>query len=342
MINTAQLQRLDRRSIEAKAVLFAAVVCLILWMSLGVTVKLLFDDWYGFGLGFIVSALLSGLVMWILFIRPTAKERRVVRASWRGDRLRVFDPIDRQHEEIDFSKAHKAILILSKMERQFLLRIEQKRHEDASDVTRIDIIGPMPMVLPMRVSGEAASLFGFYSIAKMKEKRTIPYRLKETADRDSLAQSLLKFVESHKQTRNNEVQIKREGDIIKLCNGSFSLLTRNDEILFNNPRELSFHFKVQTTSSTATQKNRHKFETAEIFMALVPPTREKDALVFSVIAPSGWTSELPNSWNVPPDAEKRKFTLYDDSVNSYVVTKTLKNYIKLIAPNNPVLDVLRH
>lgn len=339
MINTAQLQRLDRRSVEAKATMFAVVLCLVLWFAIGAAVKILFNDWYGFGVGFILAAILSGLIMWILFIRPTAKERRVVRASWRGNSLRIFDPIDGHHENIDFSKQHKALLVLSKAERQFLLRLEQ---QNADTHTRIDIIGLMPMAMPMRVSGEAASLFGFYSVAKSNSQKTTPYRLKESADTDQLSQSLLRFVESHKDTRNNEVLIKRDDEVIKLCNGSFSLITGNQEISFNNPKELSFLSMAKTTSSTETQKNQHQFETAEILMALIPSSKANDALVFSIIAPAEWSSELPGTWEIPQHAEDRKFTLYDDSVNSYIVTKTLKNYIKLIAPNNPVLDVLRH
>lgn len=337
MINTAQLQRLDRPSVESKATFFAGVLCLVLWITLGATVKLFFDDWGGFGVGFVVAALLSGLVMWILYIRPSAKEKRVVRASWRGSALRVFDPIAAQHESIDFSMPHRAILILSKPEREFLLRLEQNIEQSS---TRIDIIGQTPMALPMPIAGEAQSLYGFFSLAKTDTNKSKPYRMKEVADKDLLTHSLLHFVEQHKEHRNNEVLIKKENETIKLANGAFSLLKDEYEIMFNNPKELQLDVMVRTTHSTRT--DGQKIETAQIFMGLIPPSGAQNALVFSAIAPTGWSNELPSSWDIPKNAESRKFTLYDDSVNSYIVTKTLKNYIKLIAPNNPVLDILRH
>ncbi|MBN2716610.1 MAG: hypothetical protein JXX14_12205 [Deltaproteobacteria bacterium] len=338
MINTAHLQRLDRASVEAKAARFAGVLCLLLWMAFGVTVRLWIGDWYGFGVGFIVAALLSVLAMWILYVRPTARERLVVRASWRGSAFKIYDPIDKNTETIDFSKKHKAILISSKAERQFLLRLSQTTGDMQ---TRIDIIGPLPMALPMPVTGEASSLFGFYGKAKAQADGSKPYRLKEVADRESLCRSLLAFVESYRSTRDGEIRIKKDMDIIRWRADGFSLVTPDREVSFSGDVSLGLSFMARTTRSTAAQHGKKGIETTEILIALYPLRQPADALVFATIATPLMADELSQSWDIPDSAMHRKFTLYDDSVNSFVFSQTLKEYIKKLAPNAAVLDVLR-
>ena len=339
MINTAQMQRLDRLSVEAKAARFAAGLCLALWVSFGVGVKLFLGDWYGFGIGFIVAALLSALVMWILYVRPTARERRVVRASWRGNALKIYDPIDKRRELVDFSKPHKAVLISSKAERQFLLRLEQ---QNGDDETRIDIIGQLPIVMPMQVIGEASSLFGFIGRAKSDMAKSRPYRLKEVVDSESLSRSLLEFVESHRGMRESEIRIKKNGDVIRWQDGRFTLITADREVAFALDAPLGLSFIARPTRSTEGQQGNFGVETTEIVIALYPKGDTESALVFAIIAPLVLTEEFPPAWDLPAVAMARKFTLYDDSVNSFVFAQTLKKYIKKLAPNAAILDVLRH
>ena len=339
MINTAQLQRLDRPSVESKAARFAGAMCLVLWLLFGVSVKVFLGDWYGFGIGFIAAAFLSALTMWVLYVRPTARERLVVRASWRGSTLRIYDPIDKRHEILDFSKPHKAILISSKAERQFLLRLEQR---DNREEPRIDIIGQLPMALPMQVMGEASSLFGFFGKAKAETGKSRPYRIKEAADRESLSHSLLHFVESHRGKRESEIRIKKNGDVICWQNDQFSLLTNGRHIAFSKGAALSLSFMARSTLTAEVRHGHTDVQTTEILLALYPEHELENALVFAIIAPPVVADELPASWNLPASVLERKFTLYDDSVNSFVFAQTLKKYIKLLAPNAAILDVLRH
>ncbi|MBN2528707.1 MAG: hypothetical protein JXR76_20120 [Deltaproteobacteria bacterium] len=339
MIHTAQLQRLDRRSVEAKATIFAGALCLFLWFLFGVSIWIFFGDWYGFGVGFIVSALISALFTWTLYIRPTARERKVVRASWRGKSFRIYDPIEDRQENIDFAMPHKAVLILSKVERQFLLRLEQCINNTE---VRIDIIGQSPIALPMRAMGEATSLFGFFGKAHTDSARSKPYRLKEVADRESLSHALLAFVEEHRATRDSEIRVNKNGDIIRWNDGCFSLHADSHETSFGNLSALDLEFMVQPTKTIESPGDDKGMESAEILIALVPDGDKTRALVFSIIAPGTMVTELPGGWDIPQRAMKRKFTLYDDSVLSHVFARTLKNIIKQRVPNSPVLDVLRH
>jgi hypothetical protein len=56
-----------------------------------------------------------------------------------------------------------------------LLRLEQFQ----KSLTRIDILGNTPAVIPMMVYGEIPTLMGFFNNAKKPEKINTPYFLKE-------------------------------------------------------------------------------------------------------------------------------------------------------------------
>jgi len=339
MINTAQLQRLDRHSVEAKATAFALILCLALWLLSGISIKLVFGNWYGFGIGFIVSAITTGLVTWFVYIRAAARERRVVRASWRGHDLRIYDPIDKKYDDIDFSSPHRAILILSKAERQFLLRIVQK---SGANTTRVDIIGLLPLVLPMAASGEAPSLSGFFRKARSVTDSPKFYRLKEVPDRESMCVSLLQFVEDHREMRDTTIDVQKENDIIRLRDGIFFLISQGREIRFADPTSLHLMFMAQPTRPAALKDPHSPLETTEVFIAVIPNGNQMESLIFSIIAPQSMASEFSSEWPVPQSVMHRKFTLYDDSVNSFVFASKLKQLIKAMSPNSPIMDVLRH
>jgi hypothetical protein len=318
---------------------FALVLCLVLWLLSGISVKLAFGTWYGFGIGFIVAAMTTGLVTWFVFMRTAARERRVVRASWRGHALRIYDPIDKKHDNIDFSMPHRAILILSKAERQFLLRMAQKSGEQE---TRVDIIGLLPLGLPMAASGEAPSLSGFFRKARTTTDTAKPYRLKEVPDRESMCISLLQFVEDHRDTRDTTIDVRKENDIIRLRDGVFSLISEGREVVFASPTALQLLFMAQPLDSAALKDPPSPLETTETFIAMVSDGNLLESLFFSIIAPQSLASEFATEWPVPRQVMHRKFTLYDDSVNSFVFASTLKQLMKAMSPNSPILDVLRH
>jgi len=329
---------MDRASIEAKAAAFSIGTWLLVWTGIGAAGRLAWGDWYGFGAGFLIAPLVSIPLMWWLFARPTAREKRLVRASWAEHTLRIFDPIDQRHESVDFSKPHRAVLILSKPDRQFLLRLEQNRGSE--DWTRIDIIGHTPMALPMKASGEAHSLRGFFRMARRDGLRFTPYRLKDEGQRDAAA-ALIAFVETFKDQRNNEVRVKRGDETLRIENGAFALRRGTEEISFADMDRLRLSARVGT-AQTVTGKKQEATRSVEIQLALIPPSGEADALVFSMIAHPDSKFGLPQAWSIPEEAMARKFTLYDDSVNSFIVTSALKNHVKQIDPNSPVLDILRN
>lgn len=335
MINTTSLQRLDRRSIENKANRFTLVVWILLWAAMGTTVKVLWDEWYGLAAGLFIGVLIALGLTWLFFGRQGAKEKQIVAASWAENSFRIYDPILDRTTSIDLSHPHRAILIRSKSERRFLLRLEQIA-PDKNNSTRINLIGPLPVPLPMPPSGDARSLMGFFKMATSKEMKSIPYQIKASdTEGNDTAKSLLEFVEQHKQYRDNRLHVRRGNDTIQVLNGIFTLITPDKNITFDENKDVSVWSVAKSYSSD-------KVNAAEISIGLIPEGRPEDALVFSIIAPEDRKEDFAQSWELPKAATNRKFLLYDDSAQSYVVTNALKRYVKQYAPNNPILEILRH
>jgi hypothetical protein len=232
------------------------------------------------------------------------------------------------------------VLITAKNERRFLLRIDQLA--DTKDKqTRIDIIGTIPMAMPMVTAGDAMSLKGFFKMAgRDGALKATPYRLKQGSDTDQVINNLMMFIEKHKEFRNNTVWVKRGEELIKIDHGKFSLVYPDREIHFSDPSTLSID-AIQDKSGI-TGKNRNSDKYADVLLAIIPPSGKNDALLFSLIYPLDTELCLKDTWDMPKNVLKRKFTLYDDSVNTFIATRTLKNYLKTIDPNNPVLEILRH
>jgi len=337
MINTTTLQRLDRKSLEARANRFALIVWGILWISMAVVARVLWDAWYGLTAGLIVACAVAIFLTWLVFARKTAKQKRTVRASWAGTKFRIFDPIENKTDEVDFSRPHRAIFIRCKAENRFLLRLEEIKEKDGcEDTTRINLIGPLPVILPMRITGEARSLMGFFNMARTGISKGIPYLFKTDGDPGSeTARSLLHFAETHRDTRNNALHVTRGDDVIHVNDGVFSLQKKEGTLVFDPQLPLRI-VTMATPISDPDGRSR------EIRMALIPPSGEEDALVFSMIAQLDSTEEFADSWSVPESVMHRKFSLYDDSAQSYVVALALKQYLKWIDPNNPVLSILRY
>jgi hypothetical protein len=76
MFNSTQLQRLDRRSIENKAVIFSISVWLIVWLVVGIFAKAVWNDWYGFGAGFILGPVVSTFIIWMFLPDQKPEKKR--------------------------------------------------------------------------------------------------------------------------------------------------------------------------------------------------------------------------------------------------------------------------
>ncbi|MBN2803880.1 MAG: hypothetical protein JXR91_12370 [Deltaproteobacteria bacterium] len=340
-MNRAELQRLDRKSIESKAMGFSIMLWMSIWVIIGVTGRFIYGDFYGFGAGFLIAPFISLFLMWLLFLTPRAKKKNIVEASWTKSSIRIFDPIINNHISIDLSLPHKAILIISKHEQQFLLRLDQTDPQKISQPdnnTRIDIIGQLPLALPLIPSGKAITLKGFLTAGEKSSRiKSIPYKLKDISNNQTVINSLLIFIEKHKHNCNNDLMIKKRDDIIKLSQRSLTLITPQKTITFSESEK----FKIETLETSAeSASNKIGENTRQILIALIPPSGINDSLIFEVNTLNLFENIIENRWSIPEDILYRKFTLYDDSVNTFIVTDILKKLIKASVPDSIVLELL--
>ena len=333
--HTLNLRRLDRRSLEARANRFVLLVWALIWVLLAVLAKMFWDQWYGLAAGLIPALGVAVWLMWFFYIRQSARKKKLVVASWRDAVFRVFDPMANREDEVDLSQPHRAIFIQCKASNQFLLRIEEIR-DNQDETPRINLIGALPLGNPMRVSGEAHSFMGFYKMATSGITNGIPYEVRSEdhgAAESTLA--LLQFVERFKAQRDNTLVVSRNNDEIRVAEGVFSLTTPDKTVVFDERLPLV----VDTMQMPFTSGGNALHE---VRIALSPQDNREDALVFSLIVELCDPEQFAKQWDVPKSVMHRKFSLYDDSAQTYVVALALKKYLRRIDPNNPALSLLRH
>ncbi len=221
-----------------------------------------------------------------------------------------------------------------------MFRVEQL-DENARNLDRLDLIGPLPMVMPMKISGDARSLIGFEPGVAKKNIENAPFNLVSSGARAlSTMTAILAYTEKHSEKRNEIYNLRVKNGAVRLEKNGFVVVHDEKQITFDFFDD--FEIACLARRYLPHHEKKSDLHVAVIYLALVPPHSKTDALVFELFAPEEWLNELPTTWDIPDEATQRRVLLYDDNPVAFVAVNALKRYIERIEPSNPVLEILRH
>ncbi len=333
------LRRLGRTGIEHRTSIVVILSWIILWAAIGFNVLFWLDEWHGFFWGLILSGIVSVLGAWLLFVRPSTRRKTSATLHLEDHYLTVKGNTGDDKIRINLNEPHRTMLIRSKGEGRIMFRVEQL-DEDARSLDRLDLIGPLPMVMPMKISGDAQSLIGFEPGVAKKNIENAPFSLVSSgAGADSTMTTILAYIEKHNANRNEIYNLRVKNGAVRL--------EKNGFVLVRDGKQTAFDFSDDFEIACLARRYPHdekNFDSrmAVIYLALVPPHSRTDALVFELFAPEEWINELPTTWDIPDEVMQRSVLLYDDNPVAFVAVNALKRYIERIEPSNPVLEILRH
>jgi hypothetical protein len=334
-----KLRRLGKTGIEQRASIVVILSWTILWAAVGFNVLFLMDEWHGFFWGFILSGVAAVLGTWLLFVKPSNRRKAAATLHMEDHYLTVNANTGNDNIRINLNESHRTMLIRSKGEGRIMFRVEGL-DENARSLERLDLIGPLPMVMPMKISGDAQSLIGFEPGVAKKNIENAPFSLVSSGARaDSTMTAILAYVEKHNANRSEIYNLRVKDGAVRLEKNSF--------VLVRDEKQTTFDFSADFEIACLARRYPHHEKKsgphlAVIYVALVPLHSRPDALVFELFAPEEWINELPTTWDIPDETTKRSVLLYDDNPVAFVAVNALKRYIERIEPSNPVLEILRH
>jgi hypothetical protein len=335
-----KLRRLGRTGIEQRASIAVIFSWTTLWAAVGFNVLFWLDEWHGFFWGFILSGIASVLGTWLLFVKPSTRRKAAATLHMEDHCLTVKRNIEVDKVQINLNEPHRAMLIRSKGEGRVMFRVEQL-DENARSLDRIDLIGPLPMIMPMKISGDAQSLIGFEPGVAKKNVENAPFSLVATGARAlSTMTAILEYTERHSDKRNEIYNLRVKNGAVRLEKNGFVLVHDDKQTMFDFSKD--FEIACQARRYLPHHEKESYLQAAVIYLALVPPHSKTRALVFEFFAPEEWMNELPTTWDIPDEAMQRSVLLYDDNPVAFVAVNALKRYIERIEPSNPVLEILRH
>ncbi len=340
MNESIKLRRLGKTGIEQRASIVVILSWTVLWAAVGFNVLFWLDEWHGFFWGFILSGVVSVLGTWLLFARPSTRRKTAATLHMEDHCLTVKGNTGDDKVRINLNEPHRAMLIRSKGEGRVMFRVEQL-DENARNLDRLDLIGPLPMVMPMKISGDARSLIGFEPGVAKKNIENAPFNLVSSGARAlSTMTAILAYTEKHSEKRNEIYNLRVKNGAVRLEKNGFVVVHDEKQITFDFFDD--FEIACLARRYLPHHEKKSDLHVAVIYLALVPPHSKTDALVFELFAPEEWLNELPTTWDIPDEATQRRVLLYDDNPVAFVAVNALKRYIERIEPSNPVLEILRH
>lgn len=340
MTSTTELKMPGPTGLEGKTNRIIALAWLVLWAAIGTSILLGLGEWHGFFWGFIVAGIVAVFGTWHLYARPMTRKKCSAMLSWRDGAVTLTDPEGSKISEVRVDGTHRVLLIRSKAEASVLLRVEQVDERSKSG-ERIDLIGPLPVVLPVKVSGDALSFVGFRpGIARSSSDEKLPYQLcAEGASGQDIMTDLLGFLDCHSAGRRDLINLRAGDRNVKLDGQGFTLEREGSD------RRLDFDGDLEVKGLARPFQAGKDGDTSpsavEIFVALIPRGNPDDALVFQLLAIEDWLGELPGEWDVSEDCFQNPVLLYDDTPAAFVAKRALRRYVKKFAPSSPVLEILR-
>jgi hypothetical protein len=333
----ADLQRPGSPRLVGRTNRIIIVSWLLLWAAIGVSIRLTLGEWHGFFWGFVVAGLSAAFGTWLLYARPATRRACAASLTWDDSLLIVRDHEGNVVTRIRMDRPHRALLIRAKREARVLLRVEQVDETNRSE-ERLDLLGPLPMVQPIRPAGDARSLIGFEpGFGKNRVPEDAPFVMCATgSEGDALMTDLLGFLNRHQATRRDTLNLRAARGEVKLDRRGFIVAREGQELRLDIDGNLGLEVLARPFERDAGSGSG-----VEVFVALVPEGAPAEALVFGMMATSDWISELPGSWSLPEEAVERRVLLYDDTPAAFVARRALLRYALKIAPASPVLELLR-
>jgi len=254
-MKSAELERLDFSGVARRTNAAVAVVWIALWLAVAAVTRWLTGEWYGLAWGFVLGGVLSGLGTWLFYARPVRRRRIAATLTWGEAALEVVDGVGALVARIALDEPHRALLIRAKGEGRALLRIEQIAAGDPPrsvppEPRRLDLFGPLPAVLPMRVAGEAWSLRSLERRDRARERGAqAAYSLgaPEAVASEQLT-ALMAFVEEHKPHREDQLVVPFEGGVLRLSADKVAMEVGGETLSFDAAEEPALRVAVETAA----------------------------------------------------------------------------------------------
>jgi hypothetical protein len=252
-MSSAELERLGFSGVARRTNAAVAVVWIAIWLAVTAVTRSLTGEWFGLAWGFVLGGALSTLGTWLFYVRPARRRRIAATLVWDGGALTIIDGAGAAVGKIPLGEPHRALLIRSKGEGRALLRIELLESADPRGPAgrgRLDLFGPLPAVLPMRVAGEARSLRALEARVRARGgDRGTAYRLgAPEAIASEQMTALMAFAEEHKAHRRDQIVVPFEGGVLRLCADKVAMEVGEETIAFEAADEPSLRVAVETAA----------------------------------------------------------------------------------------------
>jgi hypothetical protein len=254
-MGSAELERLGFSGVARRTNAAVAVAWIAIWIAVTAATRALTGEWYGLGWGFVLGGALAGVGTWLFYARPVRRRRIAATLEWGGASISVLDGVGAPLARIALAERHRALLVRAKAEGTALLRIEQSAKGEPGALrgappVRLELFGPLPAVLPMRIVGEARTLRALE--ARGRARRVdggTAYRLgAPDAVASEQLTALMAFLEEHRAARDDEVVVPFEGGALRLAGDRVVLEVGGTTLAFEGADEPSLRTAVETAA----------------------------------------------------------------------------------------------
>ena len=255
-MESAELERLGFSGVERRTNAAIALVWIALWLVAAATTRALTGEWHGLSWGFVVGGALSLIGTWLFYVRPARRRRIAARLSW-GDRaVVVVGGAGEAIVRVDLDRPHRALLVVAKGEGGALLRVEQMSSDGAQGdagtaaSTRIELFGPLPAVLPVKVVGEARSLQPLGAMSRARRGQSaFSYRMgaPEAVASEQMT-ALMAFLEAHREHRVDRVVVPLHEGALIVGAERLTLEIRGERVAFDSPDAPSLRLAAETAA----------------------------------------------------------------------------------------------
>jgi len=249
----AELERIDFSRAARRTNAAVAVTWIALWLVVAAVTRALTGEWFGLAWGFILGGVLAAVGTWLFYVRPVRRRRIAAALTWGDAALVIVDGTGAEVARVALGEPHRAMLIRAKGEGRALLRIERLAKADPpapAAGARLDLFGPLPAVLPMRVSGEARSLHALEARASSRIPGAgMAYRLgaPEAVASEQMT-ALMAFIEENKAFRHDRIVVPFEGGVLRLSADKVALDVGGETLAFDAADEPSLRVAVEAAA----------------------------------------------------------------------------------------------
>lgn len=255
-MESAELERLGFSGVEKRTNAAIALVWIALWLVAAATTRALTGEWHGLSWGFIAGGAASLLGTWLLYVRPARRRRIAATLRWGEDAIEVASGTGEAIARVHLSGPHRALLVVAKGEGRALLRLEQLTldskppHGPRAPSMRIDVFGPLPPVLPMKIVGDARTLRPLEQRSRVTPRGVaFGYRMgaPEAVASEQMT-ALMAFVERHRGARLDRVVFPLPEGSLTLGAERLAIEIRGQAIAFDSEDEPSLRVAVEAAA----------------------------------------------------------------------------------------------